>query len=118
MAFMALTYAPQPMKILCVEEPENGVHHASLRDIIRTLKGLAMRKNSVQVILTTHSPYLLDQVEPEEVRVFAKDEEGAVHATRLSDYPDMEDMKKHFMTGEIWTSLDESEVVERSRGNK
>jgi predicted ATPase len=92
--------------ILLVEEPENGVHHASLKDIVGTLKQLTQEKG-VQVILTTHSPYLLDHVEPQDVHVFRKDEEGAVHARRLSEYPDVQNLKKHFMTGEIWTGLNE-----------
>ena len=57
--------------------------------------------------MTTHSPYLLDHVEPEEVFLFSKDPEGAVHAKKLSDHPDVEDMRKHFMTGEMWTGLEE-----------
>ncbi len=117
LAFIALNYAPKPPKILLIEEPENGVHYASLKKIISTLRELSEKKG-VQVILTTHSPYLLDLVKPEEVRVFAKNEEGAVHAAKLSDHPEVEDLKKHFMTGEIWSGLDDAEVVEKCGGKK
>ncbi|MCK4623699.1 MAG: AAA family ATPase [Phycisphaerae bacterium] len=117
LAFIALAYSPKPPNILLIEEPENGVHYASLKEIVSTLKDLSDNKD-VQVILTTHSPYLLDLVEPEEVRVFAKDKEGAVHAAKLSDHPEVEDLKKHFMTGEIWSGLDDVEVVEKCGGKK
>lgn len=116
LAFIALNYTPNPPKILLIEEPENGVHHASLKEIVSTLRELSEKKD-VQIILTTHSPYLLDLVEPEDVRVFHKDEKsGAVNAIRLSDYPEVEDLKKHFMTGEIWTTFKESEIVTKVRG--
>lgn len=108
LAFMAISQTPQPPSILLIEEPENGVHHASLKTIIETLREL--NKKGVQIILTTHSPYLLDLVDPEEVRVFEKDEQGAVHAKKLSDFPDLERLKKHFMTGEIWTMLDKAKA--------
>jgi len=97
--------------MLLIEEPENWVHHASLKDIVGTLKQLSKDKG-VQVILTTHSPYLLDHVDPEEVFVFFKDEEGAVRAKRLSDHPQVETLRKHFMTGELWTGFDEKDIVE------
>ena len=115
LAFLALAHNPTPPNILLVEEPENGVHHASLKDIVGTLKKLTEEKG-VQVILTTHSPYLLDLVEPEEVRVFTKDDEGAVHAKKMSEAPEVEDMKKHFMTGEIWSCLSEEGLVGKAGG--
>ncbi len=110
LAYIALRHEPDPPQILLLEEPESRVHHASLKEIVVTLRDLCQNKD-VQVIMTTHSPYLLDCVEPEEVRVFAKREDGAVNAVKLSGYPEVDDLKKHFMTGEIWTELDEAEVV-------
>ncbi len=106
LAFIALSCISARPNILLVEEPENWIHHASLKDIVDTLKQLSKDKG-VQVILTTHSPYLLDHIEPKDVYVFSKDPEGAVHAKKLSDHPDVEDMRKHFMTGEMWTGLEE-----------
>lgn len=101
LAFMAVCHHPKPPAVLLIEEPENGVHHARLKEIVDTLK--AVSEKGVQVIVSTHSPYLLDLVEPEQVRVFWKDEEGAAHAIRMSDAPDVQKMKKDFLTGEIWT---------------
>jgi len=115
LAFMAIGHSPHPPNILLIEEPENHVHHASLKDIVATLKQLSEDKG-VQVILTTHSPYLLDQVEPEEVHVFHKDDEGAVHTARLSDHPEVEGLKKHFMTGEIWTGFESDEDIVKKAG--
>lgn len=112
LAFLALKYIPQPpcYHIFLIEEPENGVHPGALKEIRDTLWHLS-RQEGIQVILTTHSPYLLDLVEPEEVRVFAKNQEGAVYAKNLAEFPDVERMRKHFMTGEIWTEFDENEIV-------
>jgi predicted ATPase len=104
LAFLALVGQPDPPRILLVEQPEDGVHHASLKDIVGTLKQLNEEKG-VQVILTTHSPYLLDQVAPEAVHVFTKDEEGAVHARRLSDFEGAGEIGDMFATGEKWTLL-------------
>jgi len=117
LAFLAMLHLPNPPTVLLIEEPENGVHHARLKEIVETLRQVN-RDKGVQIIMTTHSPYLLDLVEPEEVRVFAKDEEGAVHQERLSDHPEVQSLKKHFMTGEIWTELGESKVVGQGGANR
>jgi len=116
LAFLAICHQAQPPKVLMIEEPENGVHHAKLREIIGTLKQIT-KAPGVQVILTTHSPFLLDLVEPEEVRIFTKDDQGAAHVTKMSDIPDVATWKKDFMTGEIWTSLSEDELVKKAPGN-
>jgi len=119
MAFLALKYARKEPghHIYLIEEPENGVHPGALKEIRDTLHHLSQQKG-IQIILTTHSPYLLDLVEPEEVRVFQKDDEGAVHAVKLSDFPDVAEMRKHFGAGEIWTAFDEKKIVETVRGEK
>ena len=71
MALIALAYAPEPPGLVCFEEPENGVHPGKLPFIVDTLRGLSQRgeeggKRS-QVLVNSHSPYLVDLLEPEEI---------------------------------------------------
>jgi hypothetical protein len=106
LAFMAIAHQPNPPRVLLIEEPENGVHHASLKDIVETLKQLSKDKG-VQVIMTTHSPYLLDEVDFSTVHVFQKDPEGAVHAKKLSDFEGAGEISDMFSTGEKWSLLAE-----------
>lgn len=106
LAFLALAHRQEHPVVLLVEEPENGVHHASLKEIVSTLKHLSKDKG-VQIILTTHSPYLLDEVDASAVHVFQKDDEGAVHAKRLSDFEGADEISEMFSTGEKWSLLAE-----------
>ena len=110
LAFLAVCCQPAPPGVLLVEEPENGVHPGRLKEIVDTLRHLSEDKG-VQVILTTHSPYLLDLVGDDEVYVFQKDEESAAHARKLSEFDDVAQMKKDFMTGEIWSILAETQGI-------
>jgi len=106
LAFMAVCHAKESPDILLIEEPENCVHHSNLKDIVETLKQLSTDKG-VQVILTTHSPYLLDEVDFSTVHVFQKDDEGAVHAKKLSDFEGASEISEMFSTGEKWSLLAE-----------
>ncbi|PYT10092.1 MAG: ATPase, partial [Acidobacteria bacterium] len=75
LAILTLTYIPNPPSIVCLEEPDRGIHPRLLRDVRDALYRLSYpenygeRRDPVQVIATTHSPYLLDLFKdhPEEV---------------------------------------------------
>lgn len=110
LAFLALSFQPDPPRTILIEEPENGIHYANLAETVKTLRALSEDRN-VRVVMTTHSPMLLDMVEPEEVRVFQKDDEGAAYARSLTEFPDVGDMRKHFQPGEIWTVLGAKERI-------
>lgn len=114
LAFLAITHQ-SGSKLLLLEEPENGVYYAALKEIVEAIRH-ACEQEQVQVVMTTHSPYLLDLVEPDEAIVFTKDENNAVQAKRLSEFPDVKDMTKHFMTGEIWTLLGDTTLAEKAKG--
>jgi hypothetical protein len=62
-------------------------------------------REPVQVIATTHSPYLLDLYKdhPEEIVVAHKDENGT-HFERLSEMPNLEDFLQDAPLGEVWYS--------------
>lgn len=76
LAVFSLKYLPNPPKIITLEEPENGVHPHLITRVISHLKELADRKepNKIQVFLTSHSPYVLNEFadRPEAVHVFEK----------------------------------------------
>ncbi|MCC6003552.1 MAG: AAA family ATPase [Thermofilum sp.] len=54
-------------RVVVLEEPESCVHPSLLEALVD-----AMRDAPAQVIATTHSPYLLDHVKPEEVYVVGR----------------------------------------------
>jgi predicted ATPase len=90
--------------ILAIEEPERGIHPRRLRDLIDNL--LRLTKSGIQVVLTTHSPTLLDEFRdtPESVLIFDRDDTGT-HITRLSDRKEWaEELQKGMPLGDLWYS--------------
>ncbi len=73
LALLALAYAPQPPGLVCFEEPENGVHPGRLPFIVDTLRGVSQRGleggRRSQVIVNSHSPYLVDLLDPAEMLI-------------------------------------------------
>ncbi len=79
LAFLTAVYQTATPDILCFEEPENGVHPWLLHKMIDLLNLIAtegMGGKPVQVLITTHSPVLLNYVKPEQIRVVELDREG------------------------------------------
>lgn len=71
-----------PLPLIGVEEPELTVHPGALPLLMDYLRQASRRS---QVLITTHSPELLDLVEPQEVRVVQKAEEGTVIGAMAQD---------------------------------
>jgi energy-coupling factor transporter ATP-binding protein EcfA2 len=117
LAYLTILYLPpkyQP-RVVLVEEPENGIHPQRLEEVLGILRELVKEQSKTQVILTTHSPYLLDSFEPEEVTLCQMNPDGAVSAHRLSESKSVEKLRKIFTLGEIWT-MEGDEALAQSAG--
>jgi predicted ATPase len=82
LALAVLAQDPQAQGVLCLEEPENGIHPARIPAIIRLLQDIATDPNEPvgpdnplrQVIVNTHSPLVVQQV-PEDALLVAETKE-------------------------------------------
>jgi predicted ATPase len=111
LATLTLAHDPHPPGLVCLEEADRGVHPRLLREVRDALYRLsyppadAEQRLPVQVIATTHSPYLLDlfKQHPEEV-VLAHKQGNAASFTRLSERADLLDLLKESNLGDLWYS--------------
>lgn len=115
--FLALAYHPSPPQLILLEEPETGIHPKRLADVLNLLRDITQGKHgghAAQVVLTTHSPYLLDLVnlETDQVLVFRREDDGS----RTCEAADAERLKlflDEFMLGEVWYNQGEEGLVAR-----
>ena len=111
LGILALAFAPEPPAVVCIEESDRGVHPRRLREVRDALYRLSypadfgLQRAPVQVITTTHSPYLLDlfRDHPEE-GVLANKEGRAAYFERLSDRADLRDLLRESTLGDLWYS--------------
>ena len=86
LAFLTALYQENTPSIICFEEIENGVHPWLLHKMIELLKIVStegITGKPVQVLITTHSPVLLNYVEPHQVRAVELDREGKTQVHTL-----------------------------------
>jgi predicted ATPase len=111
LAVLALTLDPTPPSVLCIEEIARGVHPRMLREVRDAFYRLSypqssgLARNPVQVIATTHSPYLLDlfREHPEEIVITQKHGQEA-RFERLSDRADLPELLREGSLGDMWFS--------------
>lgn len=113
LAFLALLEHPRPPKVILIEEPENGVHPSRLREIVKLLRKLTIATDdrpAAQIVMTTHSPYLLDEVRPEEAYFCVRDEDGAARALPFAQIDKLDERLADYKLGELWTALGEQKL--------
>jgi predicted ATPase len=74
--------APNPSQLIGIEEPENHLHPRLLYGLAEECRKAA---DASQVLVTTHSPYFVDALCPDELWVLYRDNHGYTQATRASD---------------------------------
>ncbi|MEQ5805824.1 AAA family ATPase [Alteromonas sp. NFXS44] len=106
LAYMLLLEDPEPAPFICIEEPENGLYHKLLDSLVEEFRDSAKgKKGDSQLFVTTHQPYLVDSLDPEEVWVLEKDSDGFSKLTRASDYPEVVAMvDEGIPLGSLWYS--------------
>lgn len=82
LAYLTVLYDPEPPHFIGVEEPENFLHPRLLPELAEECRAATERS---QLLVTTHSPFFLNAVRPEEVRMLYRDEQGYTQAVRASD---------------------------------
>lgn len=105
-AYLLLMEDPTPPPFICIEEPENGLYHKLLETLAAEFRAHATgRKGGTQLFITTHQPYFVDALDPDEVWVLEKGEDGFSTVTRASEIPYVQNMVNEGLPlGGLWYS--------------
>ena len=105
-AYLLLLEDPSPPPFLCIEEPENGLYHKLLETLAREFREHATgHKGGSQVFVTTHQPYFVDALAPEEVWILEKGEDGFSTIRRASEDPLIVNLvSEGLLLGGLWYS--------------
>lgn len=82
LAYLTVLLDPDPPQFIGIEEPENYLHPRLLPELAEECRAAAERS---QLLVTTHSPFFLNAIKPEEVRVLYRDAAGYTQTARASD---------------------------------
>lgn len=82
LAYLIVLYDPNPPQFVGIEEPENFLHPRLLPELAEECRAASER---TQLLVTTHSPFFLNALRPQEARVLYRDEYGYTQVVRAAD---------------------------------
>jgi len=100
-------------RLLRLDSLEQGLHPKAQWDVVWVLRRALELAPELQILAATHSRDLVDELEPDEVRVLALRPDGTTAMRPLTAYPD-EGALSILHSGEAWAALDEGWVVRDS----
>jgi predicted ATPase len=100
LAYLIILYDPEPPQLIGIEEPENQLHPRLLPELAEECRGAADRS---QLMVTTHSPFFVNGLRPNELWVLYRDEKGYTKAQRASDMSGVREfMDQGALLGQLW----------------
>lgn len=100
LAYLTVLYDPEPPPFIGIEEPENFLHPRLLPELAEECRAAS---ESTQLLVTTHSPFFLNSLKPEEVRVLYRDDNGYTQAARACDIQGVQEfIKAGASLGHLW----------------
>ncbi len=105
-AYLLLLSDPTLPPFICIEEPENGLYHKLLETLAQQIRDhVTNEKNKSQIFITTHQPYFVDALEPKEVWILEKNDNGFSNIRRTSDDPIIQELVNEGLPlGGLWYS--------------
>jgi predicted ATPase len=107
----ALHTSGRPNLVL-LDDLDRGLHPRAQRELITLLRGLLETNSDLQIVATTHSPYMLDCMAVDEVRMTILNDDGATVCAPLTSHPNFPKWKDEMTPGEMWSLFGEKWVEE------
>jgi hypothetical protein len=84
---LTVLMSPACPNLVLFDDVEQALHPKAQRELIQVLKDILREREDLQIIVTTHSPYIVDALDVSSVCVMAMDAKGAVKTKALSEHP-------------------------------
>ena len=103
----------RPPSLILLDDLDKALHPKAQRELVQLLRQVLASNPQLQILATTHSPFVVDEFAPEDVLVVASVDGTSSQVRRLSDHPKWGDKKGYLETGEFWSAVGERWVAEK-----
>jgi predicted ATPase len=98
--------------MMLLDEIEDGINPYLTEKAAALLRD-TVEQSGRQVIITTHSPVMLNDFKPEEIVFLWKDKNGSVHARKFFDTAEMRESLDFLNPGEIWENYGKDVILSK-----
>jgi len=100
LAYLVVLYNPIKSNLICLDEPENNLYPSLIPELMEECRNVS---SETQMIISTHSPLVVNQLEPNEVWVLTRDIQCLTRATNVSFIPGiLAQIQEGAKLGQLW----------------
>ncbi|MBM2815205.1 MAG: ATPase [Ignavibacteria bacterium] len=100
LAYLTVLYDPEPPQLIGIEEPENQLHPNLLPALAEECRAASELS---QLMVTSHSPFFVNGIKPQELWVLFRDEQGYTNAKCAKDMDGVKEfMDEGALLGNLW----------------
>lgn len=103
----------RPPSLILLDDLDKALHPKAQRELVQLLRTILASNEKLQILATTHSPFVVDEFAPEDVLVVASLDGNSSQVRRLSEHPMWNDKKPYLETGEFWSAVGERWAAEK-----
>jgi len=108
----------KPPRLLLIDDLDRSLHPRAQTQLIDLLRKTLDQHADLQIVATSHSPYLIDELNDDEVWVLNLRDDGTAAAACLANHPDAERSHGVLRTGEFLSSVGEDWVIGPDESDK
>ncbi len=95
---LSVLFNPEKGRLLCIDEPETGLHPDMINTIANAIK---QASSDTQLIIATHSPLLLNSFDIDDILIFEKDNHNETRVgVKYSD--EFDQWSEDYLSGQAW----------------
>jgi predicted ATPase len=98
--------------MVLLDEIEDGINPYMTEMAVEYLRKI-IEDSGKQIVITTHSPVILNEFKPEEIVFLWKDKSGAVSGKSMFSTEKMKRTLKVLNPGEVWINYEKDEIIQR-----
>lgn len=106
LALLTAALGRNPPKLILLDDIERGVHPRAMVELVGLLQKTLGEVPDLQIVATTHSPDLLDRLEPEQIRLLWSGDDGFTRCVPMNEHQDFEKWRDIMTPGEMWAVFD------------
>lgn len=107
LGLLAVLCGPSTPRLVLLDDLDRTLHPLAQKSLVEVIRELLQATPELQILATSHSPYLLDHLQHDEVRLTTLTPGGEALCAHLSKHPDFERWKELMTPGELWSSVGE-----------
>ncbi|MBO4927247.1 MAG: ATP-binding protein [Clostridiales bacterium] len=101
--FLLLLSDPSPRPLLLIEAPDEGLYHDMVDELGSQMRNFTILNPHCQIMFTTHNPYIIENLSPDEIWVFCRGKKGSIDIRCAGSIPIVQELYKQGVgMGAIW----------------